>query len=81
MQRTPVQSSNLVSVGYDAETEVLEVEFKSGVYRYYDVPPEEYAKFTEAESLGRHMGTHIRGKYRTEKVAPEPPAEEGKAAG
>jgi hypothetical protein len=41
MDRVAVQSSNLVSVGYDLESFTLEVEFRSGaVYRYFSVPPE-----------------------------------------
>ena len=39
MEREPVVSSNLVSVGYDPASETLEVEFiKTGVYQYLNVP-------------------------------------------
>lgn len=39
MQRTHVMSSNLRAVGYAPESQVLEVEFKSGsVYVYSHVP-------------------------------------------
>ena len=39
IDRYPVESSNIVSAGYDAETRTLEVEFSNGgVYRYGDVP-------------------------------------------
>ena len=35
MQRTPVDSTNLASVGYDADTKMLEVEFHGGsAYQY-----------------------------------------------
>ena len=38
MRRTPVNSSNLVSVGYDPRSLTLEVEFHGGsVYHYFDV--------------------------------------------
>ena len=38
MEREPVVSSNVISVGYDDASETLEVEFKNGVYQYYNVP-------------------------------------------
>lgn len=79
MERTPVTSSQIASVGYDTESQILEVEFaKGGVYRYFDVEPETHAGLLRAESLGRHFGQNIRGKFRTEKVVPEPPAEAAK---
>jgi KTSC domain len=84
MERTPVSSSQILSVGYDPESRVLEVEFKrkgeapGGVYDYFDVEPEQHQAFMEAESLGKHFGTSIRGKYRFAKVVPEPPAEAAK---
>jgi hypothetical protein len=71
-------------VGYDPESQTLEVEFKrkgevpGGVYQYFDVEPEQYKAFMEAESLGKHFGTSIKGKYRFAKVVPEPSAEEAK---
>jgi hypothetical protein len=35
----PVSSSNLASVGYDPNTQTLEVEFlHGGIYQYSDVP-------------------------------------------
>ncbi len=44
MNRIPVQSSNILSVGYDQDTATLEVEFRptknkgSKIYIYYEVP-------------------------------------------
>lgn len=41
MERVPVEDKVLVSIGYDAEERVLELEFPKGkVYQYLDVPPE-----------------------------------------
>ena len=38
MNREPVESSNLVSVGYDGNMATLEIEFKgNSVYQYFDV--------------------------------------------
>lgn len=39
MIRTPVGSSSLTSVGYDADNLILEVEFRNGkIYQYLGVP-------------------------------------------
>jgi hypothetical protein len=44
MERTPVEDKVLVSVGYDADARVLEIEFPKGkVYQYLDAPPELHA--------------------------------------
>lgn len=64
MNRTPVKSSNIRSVGYDAAAKRLAVEFSSGtVYHYEDVPPEAHAALMSADSIGKHFGTAIRGKF------------------
>lgn len=61
MQRTPVVSSNVVSVGYDRESRTLEVEFKHGVvYQYYDVPATEHAALLAAPSVGGYLDAHIK---------------------
>lgn len=39
MDRVPVSSSNLASVGYEPETATLEVEFLNGsIYQHFNVP-------------------------------------------
>jgi len=68
MQRTPVKSSNIRAVGYDAATQTLEVEFGSGVYQYQGVPPEKHAKLMGAESVGKFIRAEIRGKFDSRKV-------------
>ena len=61
MKRQPVKSTNVKSVGYDAEEKVLEVKFKSGgVYQYAGVQPEMYADLLEAESVGRFVSQVVR---------------------
>lgn len=59
--RTPITSKLLKSVGYDADRQVLEVEFNSGaVYQYAGVSPEKYAALTASNSLGSHFLRHIK---------------------
>lgn len=69
MQRTPVDSSDLVSVGYDPLTRILEVEFKENrVYQYLDVPKDIYEGLLRAESYGRYFHTYIIAYYRYRRV-------------
>ena len=69
MQRVPVVSSDIASVGYNERTRVLEVEFiKSGVYSYYNVEPYMFAAFLGADSKGQFFNRHIKqGPYPFEK--------------
>ncbi|MCA3109865.1 MAG: KTSC domain-containing protein [Rhodocyclaceae bacterium] len=64
MNRTPCTSSQIASHGYDPATQTLEVEFKTGaVYQYDGVPPEVADGFNNCESVGKHFGAQVRGKF------------------
>ena len=66
MHRIPVRSSVIASVGYDDETAVLEVEFRSGDrYRYFAVPPSVHRALLEADSPGAYFNKHISDHYPT----------------
>ena len=68
MERIKVESSNLKSIGYDADTSVMEVEFiKGGVYRYLGVPKEVYDGIMQAESKGKAFNA-VKYSYAFEKV-------------
>lgn len=61
MERDPVSSSNIVSVGYDAASETLEIEFKDGaVYQYYNVGEHLYQQFVAAPSKGQFFNVYIK---------------------
>ena len=47
-----VDSSSIASIGYEPATRQFEIEFRESgdVYRYADVPKEEYAAFLAADS-------------------------------
>jgi len=69
MQRQPVTSSNLRSVGYDAQTSTLEVEFHHGaVYQYFEVPESRFTELLAAASKGSYFNDHIKDQYRYRKV-------------
>ena len=70
MNRTPVTSTNINSIGYDPQSAVLEVEFTSGdIYQYLDVPEHLYQRFFNASSHGQFLNDHIRYNYRYQKVS------------
>lgn len=65
MDMRPVVSSNLASVGYDADAEVLRIQFLSGrIYEYLDVPPSVYEGLMNARFKGRYFYTVVRFEYR-----------------
>lgn len=65
MRRERLDSSSLRSVGYDASSRVLEVEFRNGgVYQYLDVKDDEYEEFQDADSKGRYLNTEIKLTHR-----------------
>ena len=69
MNRTPVSSSNVGSVGYEAGSMTLEVEYLSGsVYQYFDVPEYEYDGLMSAESVGRYVNQNIKPNYRCARI-------------
>lgn len=69
MQRLPVSSSDLQSVGYDLTTSILEIEFHAGgVYQYYDVPQNIYNGLMNALSHGEYFSEHIKNVYRYKKI-------------
>lgn len=64
MQRTPVTSSLVASVGYVPEYKVLEIEFQDGrSYQYFGVPERIYKGLMAAESQGRYFNERIRDAY------------------
>lgn len=68
MERQFVSSSNLVSVGYDVDDQILEIEFKSSTYRYFGVPQYVYDELMSADSKGGYHYQYIRTAYEYERV-------------
>jgi hypothetical protein len=51
MKMIPLESVDIVAVGYDTSGRILEVELKSGAsFEYYDVPPEVYDGLINAQT-------------------------------
>lgn len=69
MERQPVSSSNLVSVGYDPNSETLEIEFKNvSIYRYLNVPSFEHERLMAAGSHGVYFNANIKDRYPFERA-------------
>lgn len=64
MERTSVTSSNIRSIGYDADSQTLEIEFNNeAVYEYLGVPEEEYTGIMNADSKGTYFKANIKNRY------------------
>lgn len=69
MDRKPVSSSNLKSVGYDPAANILEIEFNGGqVYQYFNVPESIYKALMSATSKGRYLHANIKNSYRYKQI-------------
>ena len=69
MERVPVQSSNVVSVGYDADDGILEVEFSGGsVYEYYRVPRQVFDGLFASSSPGHFVATKVKDVYQYRRI-------------
>ncbi|MEH2070521.1 MAG: TIR domain-containing protein [Nostoc sp.] len=64
IQRVSVRSSNVSSIGYDAQTKILEVEFhSSSIYHYFSVPEHLFHGLLSASSHGKYLNDYIKSSY------------------
>ncbi len=69
MNRVPVHSSAIRSMGYDRQHRVLEIRYVGGVlYRYYEVPPIVNDALRAASSKGQFVNGVVKPFFRFEKV-------------
>lgn len=69
--RMPVASSAITAIAYDPQALIFEVQYsggKGGVYRYHHVPPEVYADFGRAYSLGLFVNTRVKPYFPCERL-------------
>jgi hypothetical protein len=60
MERKRLSASNIRSIGYDSERQLLEVEFTSGsIVQYSGVSPEVHRRFMNAPSPGSFFQDQI----------------------
>lgn len=68
MKRQSVESSNLASIGYDEEKQILEIQFKhGGVYQYFEVSKNVYEELMNADSHGKYFVHNIKDDYEYQK--------------
>ncbi len=81
MQRQPLESRAVVSAGYDADAQVLELEFRSGrVYRYENVPGSVYGWLLRTRNKGGFVSRMVSGRY-PERALPDARPRDVRAAG
>ncbi|HII3686446.1 KTSC domain-containing protein [Pasteurella multocida] len=69
MHHIPVRSSNVLSVAYDENLQILEVKFRSGgTYQYLNVPLSRYTGLMSAWSKGSYIADYIKPYYRYRRV-------------
>lgn len=67
MRMTPVNSSNICSIGYENNT--LYVRFNSGsTYAYFNVPETIYRGLMSASSHGSYLARNVKGIYAYRKI-------------
>ena len=70
LERQPVKSRILRSVGYDESSKILEIEFHSGlVYEYLGVPPKVYKDLMSSDAVGKYFSDKVRNRFRTKQMA------------
>lgn len=69
MELVPVSSSNIEAIGYDEDSQTLQVEFKNGsCYQYFDVPEHIFIGLRDAGSVGAYLSANIKGVFRFSKI-------------
>lgn len=64
MNREPVASSNISSIGHDEPSQTLEVEFTNGaIYQYYNVTQELFEQLMQSGSKGQFLAYQIKNLY------------------
>lgn len=65
MRSKPVDSSVVLSIGYDDQRHILKVRFRNGrTYYYLSVPRNVYRQFIRAASAGKYLNEVIKPNYR-----------------
>ncbi len=69
LERQPVKSRILRSVGYDDSTKILEVEFQNGlIYQFFDVPKKVSEDLLHSGEIGKYFTEKVRTRFRTKQV-------------
>ncbi|WP_414622181.1 KTSC domain-containing protein [Calothrix sp. CCY 0018] len=65
----PVASPMASAIGYDSESEVLQIEFNSGaVYQFSDVDEDTFEDLYTSDAVGRYFNQNIKGRYQSQRI-------------
>ena len=65
MRITAVESTVLATVGYEEDSQSLQLEFRSrAIYQYFDVPAAVHEALLNATSKGSYFNRAIRDRFR-----------------
>lgn len=65
----PVSSSNIAAIGYDAESQMVYVQFLNGsTYAYKGVPEHEFENLRTAPSVGSYLNRYYKNVYSYERA-------------
>ena len=71
MERQPVVSKAILSIGYDLSSQTLEIEFRSGrVYQYSQVDPSLFQWLMKSNDKGGLFNRLVRDRYPEREVSP-----------
>lgn len=71
MERHPLESRAIASVGYDEASCMLEIEFSSGrIYEFSGVPKSAYDWLLRTSNKGSYVARMINGRYPHRDVTP-----------
>lgn len=68
MRMISVGSHNLEEAGYDEKRHILHIQFRNGLYEYYDVPKNIYDGLITASSANKYFHEYIKGKYEFSRI-------------
>lgn len=69
MHRKQVISSHILSIGYDEQDLILEIEFSNhALYHYYDVPYNVYNRLMKSTSHGSFLKQYIEKSYKYKRI-------------
>ncbi len=64
MDRQFIESKMIKSIGYDAQSSTLEIEFNTGaVWQYFDFQESLWYEFESSESKGKFFHREIKNQY------------------
>ena len=70
MHRFPIPSTEFTQVGYQEDSETLEIQFvKGGVYQFYNVPLTVFDEFMNASSKEGYYHSKIGERFPCSRVA------------